>query len=84
MFDNFHVKLCQRKTKVHFLWSRVFFHVSIYENFIVVPVDNASNNYYIANLWLKEVYLSILVEELEHYLNPVNPTYNLTDFPISY
>ena len=52
----------------------------LHENFVIVPVDKASNNY---NFVCKRHYVDILIEELGLHLLPGNPTYNLTHFSAS-
>ena len=52
----------------------------LYENFVIVPADKASNNY---TFVCKRYYVDILIEELGLHLLPGNPTYNLTDFSAS-
>ena len=53
---------------------------NIYENFVIVPVDKASDNYAFV---CKRYYVSILIEEFGLNSLPGNPTYNLTDFSAS-
>ena len=52
----------------------------LYENFVIVPADKASNNY---TFVCKRHYVDILIEELGLNSLPGNPTYNLTDFSAS-
>ena len=52
----------------------------LHENFVIVPVDKASNNY---TFVCKRHYVSILSEELGLNSLPGNPTYNLTDLSAS-
>ena len=52
----------------------------LHENFVIVPVDKASDNY---TFVCKKHYLDILIEALGLHSLPVNPTYNLTDFSAS-
>ena len=52
----------------------------LHENFVIVPADNASNNY---SFVCKRYYVDILIEELGLHLLPGNPTYNFTDFSAS-
>ena len=48
----------------------------LYENFVIIPADKASN-YYTFH------YVDILIEELGLHSLPGNPTYNLTYFSAS-
>ena len=52
----------------------------LHENFVIVPADEASNNY---TFVCKRHYVDILIEELGLHSLPENPTYNLTDFSAS-
>ena len=70
--------LCQRQTRVHFMYPEVVREFSrLHENFVIVPADKAANNY---TFVCKRCCVSILIEELG--LNSLlgNPTYNLTYF----
>ena len=52
----------------------------LHENFVIVPADNASNNYIFV---CRKYNVSILIEELRLNSLPGKPTYNLTDFSAS-
>ena len=52
----------------------------LHENFVIVPVDKASNDY---TFVCRNYYVDILIEELGLHLLPGNPTYNLTYFSAS-
>ena len=52
----------------------------LHENFIIVPVDKASNDY---TFVCKKHYVDILIEELGLHSLPWYPTYNLRDFSAS-
>ena len=52
----------------------------LHEKFVIVPADEASNNY---TFVCKRYYVDILIETIWLHLLPGNPTYNLTDFSAS-
>ena len=67
---------CQHQIRVHFRDPDVVHELScLHENFVIVPVDKASNNY---KFVCKRHYIDILIEELGLHSLPGNPTYNLT------